>query len=112
VELFSEPIEKTKKNLLEVVDYMSSSLQGMYFDSKAKQLGYDPGDPGTVDEIEKRLKVLKNSSVEEYMAIQGNDRGSLGVQAARKQNQEKALQDMLEFYSKKHGLDKKSPSKK
>lgn len=100
-----------KEGAQTVADFMTGTVQGIYYEKQAQKLGLDPSSPHIVDEVDKRLKTLQDLSVEDYMVIGAPEgtggTGSLGVNAVRKKNQEKALQDMLDFYSRKYSSAKK-----
>jgi len=88
-----------------VLDFMEMSVKGVYYDTQAERLGLDPKSPNSVKEIEKRLKALQDLSVEDYMAVTAppgtGGIGSLGVNAVKKRNQESALQNLLDHYTRK-----------
>jgi hypothetical protein len=107
----SEGAQTVEDKARGIMDFMTMAVQGAYYDSQATKLGLDPKDPTVVTDLEKRLKTLQDTPIEDYMAITGNDTGSLGVQAARKKNQEKALADLLDFYARKHTPKTKSDKK-
>jgi len=108
---FEGIINYAKEGAQTAADFMSNTVQGVYFEKQAQKLGLDPESPHIVEEVDKRLKTLQDLSVEDYMVIGAPEgtggTGSLGVNAVRKKNQEKALQDMLDFYSRKYSDKKK-----
>jgi len=98
-------MDSAKQKAQEVLDFMEMSVKGVYYETQAERLGLDPKNPGSVKEIDKRLKALQDLSVEDYMAVTAppgtGGIGSLGVNAVKKRNQEKALQDLLDHYTRK-----------
>jgi len=102
-------IDAARKKALDVVNFMSEAVQGVYYDSQAARLALDPKDPTIVKDLEQRLKTVKDLSVEDYMAVTAPEGtggvGSLGVNAVKKKNQEKALQDLLNHYSRRFETD-------
>lgn len=112
--LFNHPedyLGAATQKVTDFVNILGETVKGVYYDSQVEKLAMDPKDPAVVKDLEKRLKSLQDLSVEDYMAVTAPEGtggiGSLGINAVKKKNQEKALQNLLDHYSRKFDTTKK-----